>query len=209
MVPLALQQALRADGQRLVIPQGRMLFDIDSGCHSFVLLASGVIRVTKQASSGREMLLYRLQPGDSCILTVSCLLGNADYPARGTAETDLEGYVMSRPMFTRLLGESTPFRDFVFHFFSERVTLLMELLDEVAFRQLDQRLAALLIDRGPTIDTTHQMLADELGSVREVVSRILKDFESRSLIQLERGHIRVLDRDALEKIALLLRDSSH
>jgi CRP/FNR family transcriptional regulator len=140
---------------------------------------------------------------------VSCLLGQADYPARGVVETDLVGYAISRPMFNRLLAESEPFRAFVFQFFAQRVANLMALLEGVAFGQLDQRLAELLARRGPVIPTTHQMLADELGSVREVVSRILKDFESQSLVQLQRGRIRVVDQQSLARIASPLRDSSH
>jgi CRP/FNR family transcriptional regulator len=112
-------------------------------------------------------------------------------------------------MFNRLLAESEPFRAFVFHFFAERIANLMALLERVAFGQLDQRLADLLARRGPVIQTTHQMLADKLGSVREVVSRILKDFESQSLVQLQRGRIRVIDQQALAQIAAPLRDSSH
>jgi CRP/FNR family transcriptional regulator len=203
------QAALAADGQRLALPRDRLLFDMESRCASFLMLTAGSIRVTRLAAAGREILLYRLEPGDSCILTVSCLLGQADYPARGVVETDLVGYAISRPMFNRLLAESEPFRAFVFHFFAERVANLMALLEGVAFGQLDQRLAELLGKRGPVIQTTHQKLADELGSVREVVSRILKDFESQSLVQLQRGRIRVVDQQALAQIASPLRDSSH
>ncbi len=203
------QAALAADGQRLALPRDRLLFDMESRCASFLMLTAGSIRVTRLAAAGREILLYRLEPGDSCILTVSCLLGQAGYPARGVAETDLVGYAISRPMFNRLLAESEPFRAFVFHFFAERIANLMALLEGVAFGQLDQRLADLLARRGPLIQTTHQMLADELGSVREVVSRILKDFESQSLVQLQRGRIRVIDQQALAQIAAPLRDSSH
>jgi CRP/FNR family transcriptional regulator len=205
----AVRTAVQTDAQRFAFPEGRILFEMESRCTSFVLLVSGRIRVTKQTAGGREILLYRLQPGDSCILTVSCLLGQADYPARGIAETDLAGYAISLPLFNRLLAESDAFRAFIFHFFAERIIHLMLLLEDVAFGQLDQRLAALLLDRGNTIYTTHQALADELGSVREVVSRRLKDFEGRSWVQLERGRIRIIDRPALQQVAAALRDSSH
>ena len=209
LLPAPAQAALLADGQRLALPRDRLLFDMESRCASFLMLTAGSIRVTRLAAAGREILLYRLEPGDSCILTVSCLLGQAGYPARGVTETDVVGYAISRPMFNRLLAESEPFRAFVFHFFAQRVANLMALLEGVAFGQLDQRLADLLARRGPVIQTTHQMLADELGSVREVVSRILKDFESQSLVQLQRGRIRVVDQQALARIASPLRDSSH
>jgi CRP/FNR family transcriptional regulator len=205
----AAQTALVVDGQRLALPRDRLLFDVESRCASFLMLTAGSIRVTRLAAAGREILLYRLEPGDSCILTVSCLLGQADYPARGVTESDVVGYAISRPMFNRLLAESESFRAFVFHFFAARIANLMALLEGVAFGQLDQRLADLLAKRGPVIQTTHQMLADELGSVREVVSRILKDFESQSLVQLQRGRVLILDQQTLAQIASPLRDSSH
>lgn len=146
-------------------------------------------------------MLYRVQPGDSCILTVSCLLGRAHYPAAGVVEEDLAAYNISRDLFNYLLEESTLFREFVFRFFAERVATLMELIEEVGFRPLDQRLAATLIGRGTIVRVTHQTLADEVGSVREVVSRILKNFERRSILRLERGQIHILDEAALRQIA--------
>lgn len=173
----------------LRVPAGTTLFDLDYPCTAFILLSAGAIRVTKPALSGREILLYRVEPGDSCILTVSCLLGNATYPARGVAEDDLIAYAIGHPFFQQLMGSSNAFREFVFRCFSERMIHLMALVEEVAFRQLDQRLAALLVERGPVIVATHQMVADEVGSAREVVSRILKHFEDLGYVRLERGRI--------------------
>lgn len=182
-------------------PAGTTLFDLDYPCTAFILLSAGAIRVTKPALSGREILLYRVEPGDSCILTVSCLLGNVPYPARGVAESDLVAYAMGHPFFNQLIGSSNAFREFVFRCFSDRMTHLMALIEEVAFRQLDQRLAALLVDRGPLIQATHQMVADEVGSAREVVSRILKHFEDLGYVRLERGRILITQAGALAQYA--------
>jgi CRP/FNR family transcriptional regulator, anaerobic regulatory protein len=108
---------------------------------------------------------------------------------------------IARPVFLQLVEQSPEFRTYIFRFFGERVTRLMELIEAVAFRRLDQRLAALLLMRGPAIAATHQNLADELGSVREVVSRILGDFQAHNIVRLDRGQIVVLDREALQKRA--------
>jgi CRP/FNR family transcriptional regulator len=134
-------------------------------------------------------------------LTVSCLLGNAEYPARGIAKRDLLGVSVPQALFIQLVEQSPTFRTFIFHFFGERLSRLMALIEEVAFRKLDQRLAALLLNNGGVLEATHQKLADELGSVREVISRILADFQGQGMVQLERGQIRVLDKAGLERMA--------
>ena len=109
--------------------------------------------------------------------------------------------LIARPVFLKLIGQSSEFRAYIFRFVGERVTQLMELIDAVAFHRLDQRLATLLLTQGPVIATTHQNLADELGSVREVVSRILGDFQAQHLVQLDRGQIFVLNMEALQQRA--------
>jgi CRP/FNR family transcriptional regulator len=203
-LPAHVQRAVREDARPVAVRAGTTLFDVEGACSQFVLLTAGSIRVVKPAASGREILLYRVLPGDSCILTASCLLGHSGYPARGEAETDVQGVVLSAAFFNRLVQESAPFREFVFRFFTDRIVRLMALVEGVAFGQLDQRLANALLARssdGRTqVETTHQQLADEVGSVREVVSRTLKEFETRGLVQLERGQIRLLDRRGLELV---------
>ena len=119
------------------------------------------------------------------------------------------GYTISQAMFQRLLAESALFREFIFRYFAERVTDLMQLVEEIAFGGMDQRLANYLLERGPQIETTHQVIADELGTVREVVSRRLKQLEARKLVRLERGQIVLLDAPGLRRLAGPLRDSSH
>ncbi|MEZ4620663.1 MAG: Crp/Fnr family transcriptional regulator [Caldilineaceae bacterium] len=200
-LPATLKTIVVEQAQPITVPAGTMLFDLDYPCTLFLLIMEGAIRVVKPALSGREILLYRLEPGDSCILTVSCLLGQNDYPARGVVEQELVGYALPRPLFTLLLDESTLFRNFVFRFFGERMSNLMALVEEVAFQQMDQRLATLLVERGPILETTHQQLADELGSVREVVSRILKHFEGKGWVNLARGRVTVRNASTLARYA--------
>jgi CRP/FNR family transcriptional regulator len=208
-LPAHLRSALALDMRRVAAPAGYVLFDLDSACTMFLLPYTGSVRVIKPTSAGREILLYRLEPGDSCVLTASCLLGHAAYSARGVVDSDLVGYTISQAMFQRLLAESGLFREFIFRYFAERVADLMQLVEEVAFGGMDQRLANYLLERGPQLETTHQVVADELGTVREVVSRRLKQFEGRGLVRLERGQILLLDTEGLLRLAGPLRDSSH
>ncbi len=200
-LPWDLQRELTRDGQFVEFPEGEILFDVHSPCDLFLMLNTGTIRVIISTSTGREILLYRVKAGEACVLTISCLLGNSDYPARGLAETPLQGVGIRQSLFTRLVAGCPPFREFSFQFFGDRLTRLMTLIEEVAFGKMDQRLASLLLTKGASAETTHQALADELGSVREVVSRILKDFEGQGILELERGQIRLVDSPALEKIA--------
>ncbi len=184
------------------IPAGSQVFAEHQPCRGFPLLLEGSIKVVKQAASGRELLLYRVAPGGSCIISSSCLLGHSDYNARGIAETPLTLLALPVPSFATLMIESTLFRDFVFHLFAERISELMQLVEEVAFARLDQRLAKLILARNEvSLSVTHQQLADELGSVREIVSRLLKGFAAQGLVSLGREQLSITDRDGLQKIA--------
>ncbi|WP_043420884.1 Crp/Fnr family transcriptional regulator [Azonexus hydrophilus] len=184
------------------LPAGTTVFSENQPCAGFPLLLAGSIKVVKQAASGRELMLYRVVPGGSCIISSSCLLGRSDYNARGIAETPLSLLLLPVGEFARLLVDHAPFRDFVFHLFAERIGELMQLVEEVAFARLDQRLAKLILARqSDTLNVTHQQLADELGSVREIVSRLLKGFAAQGLVSLGREHLTVTDRDGLNKLA--------
>jgi CRP/FNR family transcriptional regulator len=185
----------------MLLPAGTRLFAETQPCGGFPLVVAGSIKVVKAAANGREMLLYRVEPGDSCIISSSCLLGHTPYTARGETETEVTLLVVPVPLFEKLLAENREFRDFVFHLFADRIAELMQLVEEVAFHRLDQRLARLLLARGDDIQSTHQALADELGSVREIVSRLLKGFAADGLVSLGREHIALLDRSGLQRLA--------
>jgi CRP/FNR family transcriptional regulator len=181
-------------------PDGTVLFDEHQPCRGFPFLVAGGVRVTKLAPNGRELPLYRVLPGETCIISSSCLLGHTDYNARGVAEGDTTLVLLPRTVFDALLA-AQPFRDFVFRLFSERIGDLMQLVEEVAFHKLDQRLAALLLGKGRFVHMTHQQLADELGSVREIVSRLLKGFAEQMLVTLSREQVEILDPTRLRQLA--------
>lgn len=202
--PADLWRRLDQEATYIEAPAGMALFESHAPCQAFPMLLSGSVRVSKAGASGRELQLYRVLPGESCIITSSCLLGNAAYPARGVVEHDLTAVVVPRALFTQLIERHPPFRAYVFNLFGERLADLMQLVEEVAFHKLDQRLAALLLAKGEVVNATHQGLADELGSVREMISRLLKNFQDQGLVALGREQIRILDAVALRKIAQAL-----
>lgn len=186
--------------QTMEIPSGTAVFDERQPCRGFPFVLGGAIRVAKVSAGGRELPLYRVVAGESCIITSSCLLGHADYNARGVTEGPTTLALLPRDLFDEMLGEPV-FRDFVFALFSERMAELMQLVEEVAFHKLDQRLAALLLGKGRVVRATHQQLADELGSVREMVSRLLKGFAGQGLVRLGREQVEVLDAAGLRRVA--------
>lgn len=183
------------------VAKGTLLFDENSPCQAFPMLLDGSVRVVKSAPSGRELQLYRVLPGESCILSTGCMMGNAPYSASGVAESEVTLVALPPHLFHKLLSEYVPFRNYVFGLFTERITDLMQLVEAVAFHKLDQRLAALLLGKGRIVHTTHQQLADDLGSVREIVSRLLKTFAERGLVSLGREEIELIDPPALRQIA--------
>jgi CRP/FNR family transcriptional regulator len=187
------------------VPPGTTMFSERAPCTGFPLVLSGSVRVAQQYPNGRELQLYRVKAGESCLLSGSCLLGNSHYPATGTTETDVEMLVLPPDAFRALVAEDETFRSYVFSLFGERLSTLMQLVEAITYQKLDQRLAALLVERigggEPTIHTTHQGLADELGSVREIVSRLLRSFEDRGWVELGRERVTVRDRTALSALA--------
>ena len=199
-LPPSYLQEIEREAVAMKAPAGRQLFVEGAPCTHFPLLVEGVIRAWKVGPDGHEILLYRLFPGESCVITVVALLGGESYPAMASAETDLLFYGVPRQLFLDLVLKSTPFRTFVFQFLSKRMAHLMALIDDVAFRRLDQRLAARLLHLGEPIRMTHQMLADELGTTRECVSRTLEALQDSGFLRLGRKKIEILDRGALTRL---------
>ncbi len=194
---------LLAGATYMKVPAQAMMFDENQPCMGFPLLLSGSARVIKAAPNGRELHLYYVLPGEACILTSSCLLGRANYQARCLVQEDLELVVLPPAAFRVLFSNLESFREHVFSRFSERLSDLLQLVSAVTFQKLDQRLATALTARPSPIQTTHQALADELGSLREIVSRLLKNFADQGWVRLGRERIEVVDAMALRRLASL------
>lgn len=200
-LPPGEMEAILSGASTMTVPGGTIVFDENQPCQGFPLLLDGSLRVIKASASGRELQLYRVLPGESCILTSSCLLGHTRYQARGICEEKISMVLLPATLFHTLFDRHPGFRDYVFHLFTERLTDLMQLVTAVAFQKLDQRLAALLVSRPSPVHATHQALADELGSAREMISRLLKSFADQGWVRLGREQIEVLDRAALAQLA--------
>jgi CRP/FNR family transcriptional regulator len=197
--PELLKQVQR-EGQAVQMPARSWLFRLGDRCEGFGFVIDGRVRVSISSDSGREMVLYRVRPGESCTVTVSCLVNNRPYPAEGMAEEALEAVSIPRALFNDLIERSPGFRQFVLEIFGTRVNHLMELVNEVAFNKLDQRLASRLIELGPVVMMTHQELAGELATSREMVSRLLEDFADRGLVTLGRKRIAIEDPRLIESV---------
>ena len=186
------------------VPRDTVIFGPGKAPENLLLLLDGTIRVQQVSDSGREIVLYRVQAGESCVLTTACLLAYEDYRAEGIAETGIRAAAVPRGVFEDLLARSSNFRHFVFTAYSRRLTDLFLVIEEVAFRRIDIRLAQKLVDLAGDNDeiaATHQRLATELGTAREVVSRQLQEFQRRGWATLKRGTIRLDAPAVLRRLA--------
>ncbi len=192
------------EGQWRRVPAGSTMFGPRSPCTGFPLVLEGSVRVVQRYPNGRELQLYRVKPGESCLLSGSCLMSDAEYDATGLAETDVELVMLPAASFNALMADDAAFRSHVLANFGERLAAMMQVVEAVAYHRLDQRLARLLLERagsGDEIQVTHQALADALGSVREMITRLLRNFEDRGWVELARERVRLRDRAALSQVA--------
>lgn len=184
-------------------PAGTELFGPGQPAKNLLLVLAGTVRVQQRSDTGREVVLYRVHAGESCVLTTACLLADENYTAEAVAETEIEAAAIPRAVIDDLLARSATFRAFVFRTYSQRIADLFVLIDDMVFHRMDVRLAARLIDlaQGGVVTATHQALAAELGTAREVISRLLGDFQRRGWVEQARGNLRLADPGALERLA--------
>ncbi|MEM8948683.1 MAG: Crp/Fnr family transcriptional regulator [Pseudomonadota bacterium] len=190
--------------QIATLPEGTVIFGPGKAPESLLLLLEGTVRVQQVGENGREIVLYRVQAGESCVLTTACLLAYEDYSAEGLAETDIKAAAIPRSVFDDLIARSAVFRRFVFTAYARRITDLFEVIEEVAFKRVDLRLAQKLLELGGAsgrIHLTHHQLATELGTAREVVSRQLHEFQRRGWVHGARGEVALTDIPALRDFA--------
>ncbi len=196
--------ALREQAQAVTLPAETVVFAPGKKPDSFLLLLDGTVRVQQTAANGREIILYRVSGGESCIMTTACLLSDETYLAEGVTETTVTAIALPRAEFDRLMAQSAAFRRFIFTKYASRMVDLQKLVEGIAFERIGKRLAQKLLDladRDGILAMTHQELAAELGTAREVVSRRLKQFADQGLVQAQRGATRITDAPGLRRIA--------
>lgn len=192
------------ESRRVELGGNLPVFRAGSPCESYVLLLAGSVRVQVIGEGGREALLYRVLPGQSCVLTTCCILAGDAYPAEGFTEAPVTALAIPKPTFDRALENAPTLRRFVFANLGERIAEVIARMEEVTFQPVERRLAVYLLaraDAGGVVRGTHQEIAVELGTVREVVSRHLKRLETAGLVGLGRSGLRVTDREGLRRIA--------
>ncbi|MBL4765931.1 MAG: Crp/Fnr family transcriptional regulator [Colwellia sp.] len=190
--------------KQIYLPANSTVFYQGANCENFLLVIKGTIKVFTRAINGREIVLYRVNKGQSCTLTTTCLLASNHYPAEGITENEVAALVIPLKDFNRGLAQSTNFRELVFNTYAQRLSEVIALVGEISFNRIDIRLAKQLlhlVNNENTLFITHQYLATELGSAREVISRQLKTFESQGLLNLSRGKIELKDINAIEALA--------
>lgn len=197
-------QQLRMQVQMVSLDAGETVFRCGDPCRNYLIVLEGSVRVQVLSAGGREVVLYRVLGGQSCVITTSCLISHESYPAEGVTDVSTLAMVIPQGLFNEALGVSEPFRRFVFANQGMRLSDLIQRIEDVAFGRVDSRLARLLVDRsnGQTarVQATHQQLASELGTAREVISRQIKAFEKNGWVAARRGAVEVLDRDALTHV---------
>lgn len=186
------------------LPAAKVIFSEGDHAGALALIVSGSVRVYKIGKTGREITLYRFGAGDSCILTANAILRQQPFPANAIVEQPVEAVMIPKNIFQNWVQRYTLWRDFVFELLSQRLTDVLALVDDIVFRRMDARTATILLDRCQVqnpITVTHQEIASELGSSREVVSRILEGFVSKGMIRSGRGVIEILDLDSISSFS--------
>lgn len=203
-LPRAVRERLIRVAQVRNYPKGHEVFGPRNIPDNLLFLFEGTIRVSQTSDSGRDIVLYRVDAGDSCVLTTACMLAEEAYNAEGIAETDITVIVLPKVAFDQLVAEEPAFRNFVFAAYSRRLIDLLRVVDDVAFGRIDVRLAdrlLALVGGDKEISATHAQIASELGTAREVISRVLHDFQKRGYVVQSRGRIAIVDKPALRALA--------
>lgn len=195
--------ARRVGAGAVRLRSGDVIYRAGERARGWVVVARGRVKVALTAENGREILLYRVGPGEACLLSTSSLLSDDNLPAEAVAETQVDAFVVPAERFDALLAEDAEFRREVLRGYASRVGGLVVMIEDVLFHALPQRLARWLVAeaRDGVATATHQEIAAELGTAREVVSRALRHFERDGLIEVDRGQVRLIDRQALAALA--------
>ncbi len=202
-LPADIRAELNEGSEIISVPAGTEIFAPGQTADNLWLLLDGTVKVQQKSETGREIFLYRVHAGESCVLTTACMLAFEDYAAEGTSETDVKAVAIPRKTFDDLVAKSPVFREFVFTAYSRRITDLFTLIDDIVFQRMDVRLASRLLelaDRSNIVHATHAVLGTELGTAREVISRTLAEFQRRGWVEQSRGEVRLIEREGLEHL---------
>jgi CRP/FNR family transcriptional regulator len=183
-----------------VLEAGAVAYELQDVCANYLMCIDGRTRVFRMSEGGREMLIYKVGAGGTCVLTTQCLLSGGGFPAESVAEARTELAALPAETFRQLMRESDAFRDFVLDDYTRLLSGMFDLVEEVAFAPLEQRLARRLLieaDDDATVWKTHQQLAADVGSVREVISRLLGEWADEGLVEVRRGQVQIIDRQGI------------
>ena len=187
------------------VEEGNTLLHPGSDCEYLPFMLDGNLKVHRTAENGREIILYHIENGESCILSALGILNDTDFPASAVIEKSGEILLVPARLVKRYIDTYPGWRKYIFSLYNDRFNVVLELIDEILFRKLDVRLARYLIssknDENSILNKTHQNLADELGSSREVISRILKSFSDKGFISYQRNNIIISELKKIEKIS--------
>jgi len=196
----ALAEALKAGVVEAHVPTGAVVFQTADFCKSYPLLVKGTARVVKVGTGSRDTLLYRLHAGEHCLLSAVALMARWRFAAMVTAETDLHAFVLPAPLFRRLVRDVPEFAHSVHLAIARRLEIVLDLVEQATHLRLDQRVATLLLGRGLQLGASHQELADDLGTSRENISRVLETFQQKGWVVLGRRRIEIAKPSDLETL---------
>lgn len=186
--------------------KGTILHNGSADCTGLLLIKTGQLRAYILSDEGREITIYRLFDRDMCLFSASCILNSIQFEITITAEKDTEFWLIPSELYKNLLTESAPLANYTNELMAARFSDVMWLIEQVLWKSLDKRLAAFLLEEAAIEDSnelkiTHEIIANHLGSHREVITRMLRYFQSEGIVKLSRGKITLLNPERLEELA--------
>ena len=199
------QDILRSVSSR-EFKKGTVIYDGTTGCTGFIVVESGQLRAFITSEDGREISIYRLFERDICLMSASCILNSIQFDISIEAERDSRMWVIPPELFQRIMKESAPLANYTNEIMQQRLSDVMWLIEQILWKRLDKRIAAFLVEESlleesPKLTTTHEQIARHLGTAREVVTRMLRTFQSEGMVKLSRGSIELTDEKRLAALA--------
>ena len=200
------QQRLTDSAEFLKVKANTVIHNGSMDCLGLLLIRSGQLRVYTLSSEGREITLYRLFDHDICLFSASCVMPNIQFEVIIEAEKDSEMWVLPSCLFKDLMEESAVVANYANQLISSRFSEVMWLMEQIMWKSFDKRLASFLLEESmlensPSLKITHEKIANHMGTAREVVTRMLRYFQSENMVKLTRGTVEILNKAALERLA--------